>query len=336
MTAMKGSPLRIGRRRFLRICAAGAAGLALPAGTGLGKDKAQLHRWRGIALGAGAEIDLLHEDADKAQRLFTRIEAEIRRLEAIFSLYRPGSELARLNAKGRLEAPSLELVDLLGLCASVHAATKGAFDPTVQPLWMHYARQATGDGDTNFEAARRSTGFHHVAIDTGEIRYRREGMAMTFNGIAQGYVTDRITSFLAANGCEDLVVELGEIAARGDPVKDNSSGTGWPVTLRPDPDRPEATTKIELSDAAVASSARLGTTFDQAGRRSHILDPRTGLPVEDGLRGASVIAPHAALADGLSTAALVCGEDELSTALADLPRTRAFVVRENRTTGWLG
>ncbi|MHA7774637.1 FAD:protein FMN transferase [Roseibium sp. M-1] len=326
----------VSRRRFLRICAAGAAGLAVPPGRALAQGQASLHRWRGIALGARAEINLLHEDAGKAQKLFGRIEAEIRRLEAIFSLYIPESELVRLNADGRLDAPSLELVDLLGLCARIHAATEGAFDPTVQPLWAHYARLATGDTGTDFEAARSSTGFGHVSIEPAEIRFRRPGMAMTFNGIAQGFVTDRITAFLAANGCTDMVVDLGEIAARGSPQDEFSTGSGWPVTLRPDPGRPEAAVKIRLNDAAVASSARLGTTFDPAGRRSHILDPRTGLPVEGCLLGASVIAPTAALADGLSTAALVCGEDGLAKALSGFAQTRAFLVRMDGTTGWLG
>ncbi|MCK7611108.1 FAD:protein FMN transferase [Roseibium sediminicola] len=336
MSPSTGTPRKFGRRRFLRICAAGAAGLALPVGAAFGDNKAQLHRWRGIALGAGAEINLLHEDAGEAQWLFGRIEAEIRRLEAIFSLYRPESELARLNTQGRLEAPSLDLVDLLGLCARVHAATEGAFDPTVQPLWVHYARQATGDTGTDFEAARRSTGLRHVSVEPGRIRYLRPGMAMTFNGIAQGYVTDRINSFLAANGCRDLLVDLGEIAARGLPDLDFDEEKGWPVTLRPVSEMPSAEAKIRLTDAAVASSARLGTTFDQAGRRSHILDPRTGRPVDGGLSGVSVLAPTAALADGLSTAALVCGEERLASALAGFPETRAFVVREDGAVRFLG
>jgi thiamine biosynthesis lipoprotein len=336
MTQTKGLAHRIDRRRFLRICAAGTAGLALPSGSAMAQGTAVLHHWRGIALGARAEIILLHENADKAQKLFGRIEAEIRRLEAIFSLYRAESELVRLNAQGQLEAPSLELVDLLGLCARVHAATDGAFDPTVQPLWAHYARQATGDTGTDFEAARSATGFRHVSVEPGRIRFLRPGMAMTFNGIAQGYVTDRIISFLTANGCRDLLVDLGEIAARGLPEPEIDTAKGWPVTLRPVSGMPSAEEKIRLTNAAVASSARLGTTFDQAGRRSHILDPRTGLPVDGGLTGASVLAPTAALADGLSTAALVCGEEGLVSALAGLPETRAFVVRADGTANWLG
>ncbi|WP_209000909.1 FAD:protein FMN transferase [Stappia sp. BW2] len=327
------------RRRFLRICAASVAGLALPAAGAMAGGQAQLYRWRGIALGAGAEIDILHESASEAKRLFTKVEAEIRRLEAIFSLYQPDSELVRLNANGRLSAPSLEMVDLLGLCHRLHAATEGAFDPTIQPLWAYYARQASGDAGEVLAAARSRTGFKHVVYGPGEIRFAQRGMSMSFNGIAQGYITDRVTAFLASKGCTNMVVDLGEIVTRGrpdeEPALDAGSQRGWPVTLQPVAERAEATTRIRLTDAAVASSARLGTTFDQAGRRSHIIDPRTGLPVAGAVDGASVIAPAAALADGLSTAALVLEENRLGIALAELPATSAFVVRRDGSAGWL-
>ncbi|MDN3721344.1 FAD:protein FMN transferase [Roseibium salinum] len=102
------------------------------------------------------------------------------------------------------------------------------------------------------------------------------------------------------------------------------------------PHRSDAQVKLHLSDAAVASSARLGTTFDQSGTRSHILDPKSGEPVRSGLTAASVIARTAALADGLSTAALVCGEERLAIAMAGFPATRAFVVRDDGADGWLG
>ncbi|GAB2187872.1 FAD:protein FMN transferase [Roseibium sp. LAB1] len=329
----------VNRRRFLRICAAGAAGLALPTGIAMADGRAKLYRWRGIALGAGAEIDILHESAAEAERLFANVDAEIRRLEAIFSLYHPESELVRLNTDGRLPAPSLEMVDLLSLCDRLHAATDGAFDPTIQPLWAYYARLATGDTGGDLATARDRTGFRNVVYGPGEIRFARKGMAMSFNGIAQGYITDRVTALLASKGCTNMVVDLGEIVTRGAPDEgagpDAGTDHGWPVTLRPVPERPDADTRIRLSDAAVASSARLGTTFDQTGHRSHIIDPRTGLPVEGGLDGASVIAPAAALADGLSTAALVAGEKNLGKALAEFPATRAFVVQRDGSTGWL-
>ncbi len=323
----------VSRRRFLKICAAGAAGLALP-GTAIATPS--LHRWSGVALGAKAEINLQLEDAARAKRLFGLIEAEVRRLERIFSLYRQDSELFRLNGTGKLEAPSLEMVELLGLSQRLHRVTGGAFDPTVQPLWDHYARRAVGKAAaSDFETAKERTGLGGVSVEAAEIRYLKPGMAMTLNGIAQGFITDRITALLVAEGCTDMVVDLGEVAGRGTPEDTGNFEAGWPVTLRPDANHPEGKVRISLKDKAVASSARLGTTFDQGGTRSHILDPRSGLPVRGGLTGASVVASSAALADGLSTAALVCGEEKLNAVLAGMPDTSAFIVRSNGTWGWL-
>jgi thiamine biosynthesis lipoprotein len=297
-----------------------------------------LHRWTGIALGAGAQINLLHHDAGEAQRLFDMVEAEIRRLENIFSLYKRESELSRLNRTGRLEFPSLEILEILGLAKRIHAVSAGSFDPTIQPLWQYYARQSVGEPQTeSLEDVRNRTGFDHVRIQPNEIRFLKPGMALTLNGIAQGAVTDKVTALLAANGCRDIVVDLGEISARGTgPDPADAGRAGWPVTLRPDLERKGSEVRVHLTDMAVASSARRGTTFDLAQRQSHILDPGTGLPVDNGLAGASIVARTAAVADGLSTAALVCGETDLVRALEAFAGSRAFVVREDGRTDWLG
>ncbi|WP_306144018.1 FAD:protein FMN transferase [Roseibium sp. MMSF_3412] len=328
------APGRLSRRRFITISAAVAAGTVLP----LQKASAEpaLHTWRGIALGAKAEINLLHDDAGRARRLFTTIEAEIRRLESIFSLYEPQSELNRLNSTGQLYAPSLEMLEILSLSQSAHFATQGAFDPTVQPLWSHYARLATGDQTGDFKAALACVGFDRVRVRPDEIRFMKTGMAMTLNGIAQGFVTDRVTAILERENCVNMVVEIGEIAARGTASEKNGPDeSGWPVTLHPDPFLTGSRSEIHLANAAVASSARLGTTFDPDGSRSHILDPRTGHPVDTGLAATSVVAPSAALADALSTAALVSGETQLLHALKGFRPARAFVVRDDGSTSWL-
>lgn len=323
-----------GRRRFLRICAASVAGLAMPLTAWSAKATVKLHSWKGIALGAKAEIHLLHENEKEALGLFDAVEAEVRRLETIFSLYLQDSELVRLNRDGRLKAPSMEMVELLGLCRRLHTATSGAFDPTIQPLWQYHAQNTIGDADEAFAAVLARTGFGNVAFDATEIRFALQGMAMTLNGIAQGFITDRVARLLVDRGCRDVLVDLGEISAIGTPLPDDDGEFGWPVRLRPDSNHPTEA-RIRLVGSAVASSARSGTTFDQAGRLSHIVDPRTGRPLSQGLSGASVVAPTAALADGLSTAALICEEAAFASILNEFTQTRAFVVRDNGSSGWL-
>lgn len=273
------------RRRFLSIAAALPALAALPARA------ADLYRWRGIALGAEAEILLAHPDAEA---ITTRAAAEIDRLEGIFSLFRTDSALSRLNATGTLEAPPFELLECLALSGRVHAATAGLFDPTVQPLWALYAtRYAAGQSPSAQDLSQTlaHVGWDGVSLDEARITLR-PGMALTLNGIGQGYIADKVAELLRAQGLTDVFVNTGEMRALGN----TPEGTPWPVHL---------TTGglVNLTDRSLASSSALGTTFDQAGSVGHILHPVTGLPAQPRWKLVSVSAPSAGVADALSTAA---------------------------------
>lgn len=266
------------RRRFLTIS---AAALALP-GAALAGDSA---RWLGFAIGARASMTLAGIAPLYARPVFARIEAEIARLERIFSLYHTDSALVRLNRAGRLSAPPPDLVEVLTLAGRLHQASNGAFDPSVQPLW--YAL-ATG-GDTR--AARAAIGWDGVRIDRNDIGLARPGMALTLNGIAQGYITDRIAALLRAEGLRDVLVDMGEVAALGH----KPDGRAWQAGIA-SPDG-VIIRRLALSDRALATSAPMGTQL--ATGVGHILDPRGSDP-QNAL--VSVSAPNAALADGLSTA----------------------------------
>ncbi|MCA0343755.1 MAG: FAD:protein FMN transferase, partial [Proteobacteria bacterium] len=133
------------RRRFISLSAAAAGTALCPLGARAGSAAV---RWRGRALGAPAEMILHHPDRAQAERLIRRVVVEIDRLEHIFSLYRPDSALATLNARGALADPPVELIELLEQSHTVWALSGGMFDPTVQPLWLLHARHfSTSDAD---------------------------------------------------------------------------------------------------------------------------------------------------------------------------------------------
>lgn len=297
----------VARRRFLSIMA-GAGALA----AGAAPARA-LTRWRGVAMGAGATIALDHPDA---ARLIALALAEIDRLEDVFSLHRAASALSRLNRDGALDAPPPELTELLGLCADLHRATGGAFDPTVQPLWALHARSYAGGAAPGADAvaqARRLVGFENVRIAAGRVAFARPGMALTLNGVAQGFVADRIAALLAAEGLTDALIDTGETRALGA----RPDGAPWRVGFADAPgERP-----LALRASALATSAPLGTCFDAQGRAGHILDPRTGAP--GGLwRSVSVTAPRAAVADALSTAFCLMDAAAIDATLAARPGAR--------------
>ena len=277
------------RRRFLTLSAcAGLGGTKAFAGM-------KISHWRARALGAQVTLSLAHPEAEQiAEDAF----AELRRLEGIFSLYKLGSALSHLNREGRLDAPPFELLECLGLCGRVHDASGGAFDPTIQPIWSAYAQvQPGGTPDPEaLQTARALIGWHQVTFDGQEVRFDRPGMAITLNGIAQGYIADRVAGLLGRRGLTDIMVDTGELRAIGG----HPEGGGWPVTFeRPDGGWAGTT---GLRNAAIATSAPGGTRFDLAEKPGHIFDPATGAPTRAPWQLVSVTGPSAAVADGLSTA----------------------------------
>lgn len=281
----------INRRRFLTISAA-AGGMIL---AGRAAPAAEPWEWRGTALGADASLRLYHPDRSAARALITACLAEVERLEAIFSLYRDNSALCRLNRDGGLKAPPGELVELLSEAAAMSRQTGGRFDVTVQPLWelydSHFAQPGAdpaGPGERAIAAVLPQVGWQGVRIAADRISFARPGMAVTLNGIAQGYITDRVASLLMGRGMKAVLVDMGEIRALGP----KSDGAPWRVDL-------EDGRSVMLSTGAIATSAADGTRFSPYCH--HIFDPATGRSAPD--RGpVTVRHRRATIADAGSTA----------------------------------
>ncbi len=285
------------RRRFIAISAVAAS---LPAALAARPTQ----HWTGQALGARASIRLDHPDAEAITALCL---AEIERLENILSLYREGSALSQLNRDSKLEAPPFELLDCLARAQAVHHATGGLFDVTLQPLWRLWAEAAVAGrqpGPGERRAALALSGMERVELSPRRISIAK-GMAITLNGIGQGYVADRVAMLLQAEGLTNILIDTGEHRALGS----RPDGSAWPVRA------PGLNNMVPLAARALATSAPLGTAFDAAGRDGHILDPRTGAPVTSPFASVTISAPTAALADALATAACLTKDE---TGLRDL------------------
>ena len=258
------------RRRFLLMAvAAGALGRVMP----------ERWEWRGSAMGAEARI-VLAGPRDAAEAALAAVTAEIDRLETLFSLHRPDSQLARLNAAGALERPARDLRDVLAAAGQWKARTDGAFDPGVQPLWAHWARQGTDGAEVALARVRGA----RVTTAPGRVTLS-PGAALTLDGIAQGTVADRVAALLARHGFRPPVIDAGEMRLPG--------------PERRAVDLPAARLRLHVADAAVATSAP-GAIMLRAGHH-HLFDPRTG-ESPAWWRNVTVVAPTAEAADALSTA----------------------------------
>lgn len=294
------------RRRVITLLAA-AAGLPLLAyarGTA-----AQPVRWEGTALGTKASLTLYHPDEALARRAVTAAVAELERLEAQFSLFRADSALSALNRDGMLEKASDEFLALAGEARCYAELTGGAFDPTVQPVWQTYFHHfmaadpdPAGPSAADLAKALALVDWRGLEIDAParRVRLARPGMGLTFNGIAQGFVTDRVGDVLRAHGLERMLVDMGEPRA----YSTRPDGDAWRIGIA-DPNRPDRSlATLKVVDMAVATSGGYGTLFDAAGRFTHLVHPEDG-STAPGRQGVTVVADSAAKADALSTALAV-------------------------------
>lgn len=317
---------RISRRRFLQISAAALAGVAAPAPAAA--PRAQRHVREGMLLGAETSMQLYHSDAAEARAAIDVCFAEVERLEAIFSLYRPDSALSRLNRDARLDDAPGELMTLLDTAADFSHASDGAFDVTVQPLWLLYRRHfAAADADPGgpspalIRRALACVDYREVQVGNGAVHFSRSGMAVTLNGIAQGYITDCVTELLRARGFDSVLVNMGEMRALGS----LPDGTPWRIGIA-DPRQPwRALTALPLRERAIATSGGYGTAFDADGRHHHLFDPRSGRSAHH-YRSISVIAPDATTADALSTALSMLAPDAASAMLERHAGTSALFI----------
>ncbi|CAA6678863.1 MULTISPECIES: FAD:protein FMN transferase [unclassified Lentimonas] len=302
------------RRRFIKILATSAAGMSL-GNIASALPTLQAVRWSGYTLGAEGSFTLYAKDRSSAQNVLKHCFAEIRRLESLFSLYDPTSELCRLNRDGQLNTPSPEWQPLLAAIDQAYALSNGLFDPTVQPLWQTYATHFKHSPETTaaphpheIAAALKRTGWQHIEHDTKTIRFNHPGMQLTLNGIAQGYITDHISDILKNAGYQHVLIELGETRAIGSHPEQRP----WSIGIKDAHYPSELHDVAELDNQALATSGSYGSPFSKDGHYHHLIHPQTGLPATR-WKSLSVIAPTATQADALSTGLSFASAKEIET-----------------------
>ena len=155
-------------------------------------------------------------------------------------------------------------------------------------------------------------------------------MALSFNGIAQGYITDRITEMLREAGLTRALVDMGEIRALN--TQDDAV---WQAGIR-NPDNEETVLlKVPLHNRALATSGGYGTVMDEAGRFTHLFNPKNGSS-SPRYRSVSVMAPAAATADALSTAFSVSSPAAIHRAAAQVAGLKAWLVLPDGQVETLG
>jgi len=275
------------------------------------------------ALGSNVALTVIHPDANTRKAALDDAFAAIERVEEVMSIYRPNSELSRLNAQRKLIAADPWLIEVLQFAQSLSDKTDGAFDITVQPLWSLYdSAQKRGviPSDSEIAVAISRVDWRQVECNEASVRIQSD-QEITLNGIAQGFACDQAMSALRFHGIEHALVDTGELAAQGQSEQDRS----WRIGIRDPRKDGEFASVAKLDGRCLATSGDYATHFTDDKRHHHLFDPTTGKSSTKAA-SVSVAAPTGMQADALSTAIFVLGAKHGLELIAEMPDVDAFII----------
>jgi len=290
-----------------------------------------------MVMGTYASLTVSAEDAAALADRAELVRADLEDMDNRLSIFKPDSEISTLNRCAGVSPVQLSdlTAEALRLSLQYADATGGAFDPTVAPLMRFWgfnkgpAMSAVPER-TAISSVMEMVGFHHLSLSNRTAFLDQAGMSVDLGGIGKGYAVDVCYQDLVKKGLKNMMVNLGgNIRCRG------SAGPGqpWSIGVRDpfNPDRIVGT--LHLADGmAVATSGNYEKFVEIEGKRySHIMDPRTGRPVE-GVASVTVIATNAVEADAMSTAIFVMGLKESQPVLRRLPGCCIIFIPDERPT----
>lgn len=298
-------------------------------GCSIGRADLSRHEYTQIIMGVEARIVLYCENEPAANRAARAAFGRMNDLDAVLSDFRMESELMRVcRASG---GPPIHVSDtlfrILVQADEIATLSKGAFDPSVGPL-VQLWREARRTGERPSQAATAEAlsrvGWSKVSLDARHrtVQLAVPNMRLDLGGIGKGFAVDEAIAVLVEAGVARCLVDLGGDIAAGDPPPGKNA---WTVAVTSDPRRTDLT-QIPLGRMGIATSADT-EQFVLIGpmRFSHIIDPRTGLPLTSRI-AVTVIAPNAATADALASAISVLGPDDGLALLESFPLSWARIV----------
>ena len=277
----------------------------------------------------GNSREILNRAADDAQR-------EIRRLEAMFNIYDPDSELSRLNAAA-FHHPfrcSEELWEILQQARKYYVLSEGAFDVTVKPLmklWGFHRRRSAVPAREEIEAAKKLVGLEKVIFNDADrtVRFSVDGIGIDLGGIAKGYALDKAREKVLRHGVDTGILDLGgNLFCLPEPIP-GKGRSAYRVGIRNPLDKNRIMTVVPMRDAAIATSGDYERYVVIDGRHyTHIMDAKTGYPASHML-SVSVIAPKGVDSDALSTSVFLKGAVLARKVREENPAIRILIVRRD-------
>jgi thiamine biosynthesis lipoprotein len=295
-------------------------GLVLLLITVAGPAKATAFLISGKAMGTTYHITVATVGVERVDTLKNQIAARMEQLEQSMSTFRKDSEISRFNAfqkPGQLFSVSDDFYRVLKISKKLYGMTHGAWDGTIKPLVDLWGFGSTGKKKKipdrrQIRRRLKQTGFHQIELKNDRhVVKLNASVILDLGSVAKGDAVDEISGLLRSKGINDYLVEIGgEVYASGT----KKDGSPWRVGINkplPHASFQQLHKVVKLKNKALATSGDYRNFFEVNGiRYSHVIDPKNGYPVSNGVVSVSVLADTCAFADGLATAVMVLGHKD--------------------------
>lgn len=284
----------------------------------------------GEAQGTTYHIAYINSKGENFQRAIDSLLIEI---DKSLSTYHKTSIITRFNQADSIVEVDKMFTDVFNLSKQVYQESEGAFNPTVAHFvnaWGFGFKNIENTDSTTIDSLLKFVDFDAITIVDNNVIKTNKNLMLDFNAIAQGYSVDVIANFLAEQGIENYMIEIGgEVKVRGK----NDKNKLWRIGIdKPVENEAERTLEavVNLENQSLATSGNYRKFYEKDGvKYSHTLNPKTGYPVRHSLLSATVITDNCALADAYATVFMVVGIDKAKEILAKNKKIKAVLIFEN-------
>ena len=270
------------------------------------------------------------------QFIKTSVEKQLKAINLSMSVFKKNSEISRFNRDSTIQMKvSEDFFSVLKTAEYIWKQSGGALDGTVSPLIEIWGfgrnKKKTVPTKEQIDTALKKTGFQNIKLYDGTIRKLKPGITLNLGSIAKGFAVDKVSSVLKKMGIDNFFVEIGgEIYVSGK----KPGGIKWVIGINT-PSK-NASLKnyfraMELQDQAIATSGDYRNFFQKGNKSySHIINPKTGYPVSNGVVSVSIVAKNCTLADGLATSIMVMGVEKGIKLLNRLEDVEGLIVVKDK------
>ena len=321
----------INRRSFLKYSGLLGAGFLVPGVMPVSEAVAfdrrlyKITRTR-LTMGTFAAITLIHPSRARADEAIGMAFDEMDRVGRLLTRYQPASAVGTLNRDGFANGLPPEVMAVLSRSLHFNRLSRGAFDVTVKPLVDlyrdHFASHQTPPSSRQINDALDRVDSRAICLGSNSARFEKEGMGITLDGIAKGYIIDCGIAVLMKNR-----VGHGLINAGGDirVVGGRDGKTPWSVAIQNPEKNGKNIHRLRMINGAIATSGNYEVYFDREKLYHHIMNPLNGGPAPE-FKSVTVLAGNAMDADALSTAVFVSGVNAGKALIEALPGTECLLI----------